>query len=953
MDNCTIPTDGSVNTIGAYAFCESKITSIVIPKSVVTIEFAAFYDCWYLTEVTIPVSVKYIGSEAFAYCESLKTIIYEGNENQWNSIEKEEYWDFDIEYTLICTGPEVHEHELVRVEAKAPTCYEEGNIEYWYCTSCDWVEVEGGVASNLLAVKLPVAHAVTYIPAKAPTFTECGNIEYWYCYNCGCAWLDKACTIFTNLKFVEIPMLSEYSPTITVAGGKAAIGETVQINVILENVIGFSYMKAYLTYTSGLTLVSIDNNTDLEFNFGEAMIWNGDHDWCKDGLVLTLTFKVDENAKAGNYSVEIKFVEAYDTNLRGVYFVSNAGTVEVTTVHEHSWSNWEFVDADNHQRFCQTCGESETVAHCVGKWSYLNSDEHHRVCVYCEAELVQDHIWGEWTVTASGSHLRTCIICGAQEEGEHQFGGWTNVNSSENHQRTCSVCEVVETSAHVFSNWVSDGFDSHRRICKECGATQTASHSYGEWIATADGHYRICEVCGSREEGAHSYSSFTATEDGKHTRACTVCGNIESEAHSFGKPVSLNGMTHQITCAACGATENGVHSFGDWTSVDGTTHQRICTDGCGATEIGAHRFGEWSYVDGEKHQIVCADGCGATQTAAHSYGNWIADGENHKRECAGCGAIEVESHSYGEWIAVEDNKHAHSCVVCGTVESAAHSFKTVSVNNEIHKIECVDCGTYETASHNFSNWISDGESHKRTCADCGTTVTASHIYGNYSDTTNGVEHKRECAVCGNVSTETHTYGDYTYLNDTAHKRVCTKCDASILAEHSGTLVDSGAEGHTLTCDYCAVSITSAHIYTVYTSVDDEKHSSKCDYCDNVGEFMHNITEEIVTAPTTSESGLKNISCKCGFHKEGVEIPKYTVGDATGDGNVDIEDIENALQHIINSKYENTDKDVAVGDGEQFSVNEFAVDVNGDGAVDATDIALLLQYLAGWDVELKG
>ena len=30
-----------------------------------------------------------------------------------------------------------HEHNIVKVEAKAPTCTEEGNIEYWKCTTCE------------------------------------------------------------------------------------------------------------------------------------------------------------------------------------------------------------------------------------------------------------------------------------------------------------------------------------------------------------------------------------------------------------------------------------------------------------------------------------------------------------------------------------------------------------------------------------------------------------------------------------------------------------------------------------------------------------------------------------------------------------------------------------------------------------------------------------------------
>ena len=33
-----------------------------------------------------------------------------------------------------------HEHHLVTVEAKAPTCYESGWEEYRYCKNCDYSE---------------------------------------------------------------------------------------------------------------------------------------------------------------------------------------------------------------------------------------------------------------------------------------------------------------------------------------------------------------------------------------------------------------------------------------------------------------------------------------------------------------------------------------------------------------------------------------------------------------------------------------------------------------------------------------------------------------------------------------------------------------------------------------------------------------------------------------------
>ena len=114
----------------------------------------------------------------------------------------------DVDCNLCGETREV-EHNVAHVEAVAPTCYENGNIEYWYCETCGqaWLDEACTLNTNLMAVVLPMAHAeATHVEAVAPTCYENGNIEYWYCEACGQAWLDEACTLNTNLMAVVLPM---------------------------------------------------------------------------------------------------------------------------------------------------------------------------------------------------------------------------------------------------------------------------------------------------------------------------------------------------------------------------------------------------------------------------------------------------------------------------------------------------------------------------------------------------------------------------------------------------------------------------------------------------------------------------------------------------------------------------------------------------------------------------
>ena len=85
---------------GAFRGC-SSLTSITIGNSVTSIGDSAFENCTSLTNVTIGDSVTSIGGYAFEGCRSLKTINYKGSKEQWNSISKGSYWNFNTgSYTI-------------------------------------------------------------------------------------------------------------------------------------------------------------------------------------------------------------------------------------------------------------------------------------------------------------------------------------------------------------------------------------------------------------------------------------------------------------------------------------------------------------------------------------------------------------------------------------------------------------------------------------------------------------------------------------------------------------------------------------------------------------------------------------------------------------------------------------------------------------------------------------
>lgn len=63
-----------VTTICTGAFSESKVTAVIVPDTVTTIENGAFQDCRSLQSIVLPDSVTGIGTSAFAGCTALQEI---------------------------------------------------------------------------------------------------------------------------------------------------------------------------------------------------------------------------------------------------------------------------------------------------------------------------------------------------------------------------------------------------------------------------------------------------------------------------------------------------------------------------------------------------------------------------------------------------------------------------------------------------------------------------------------------------------------------------------------------------------------------------------------------------------------------------------------------------------------------------------------------------------------
>lgn len=132
------------------------------------------------------------------------------------------------------------------------------------------------------------------------------------------------------------------APQITVSRAAAKAGdENITITITLKNNPGILGASFKLTYDNGLTLTGVAKGealSSLTFtkpgkltsscNFG----WDGlDTEDTSDGVVLTLTFKVDPAADAGTYNISVSYGngDIFDDGFNGIAFDITQGAVVI------------------------------------------------------------------------------------------------------------------------------------------------------------------------------------------------------------------------------------------------------------------------------------------------------------------------------------------------------------------------------------------------------------------------------------------------------------------------------------------------------------------------------------------------------------------------------------------------------------------------------------------------
>lgn len=390
-------------------------------------------------------------------------------------------------------------------------------------------------------------------------------------------------------------------------------GEVIEVVIDVHNNLGIALLEVQIKYdVNVLTFVDYEIGNFLdskhvpdlktaegllgfasEATLNPAPIVDEDGEVIKDGEIVTLTFKVKENAHAEASSIKLAYAEAYDASYEAVAIKTTNGKFAVHNVQETAGkeatcfekgytASVKCADCDygvastelpalNHEGFLEVIpakpGSCTSPAVSAGE-----------KCTKCGTVTVEpvtgDSVAhtpnGTWEVVEPATHLKPgkqqqkCVNCGevALEAVVPQILAHNWVQKGEPVAPTC-----LDAGYTIFE--CECGETKHDALVAAKGHTYTEA---GKVDATCNkpGEITYACACGVKyttntELAKHEYQSeitkaATCTASGVKTNTCKVCGDVYVEtvdmiAHTFTDAVTaptcttMGYTTH--TCSAC------------------------------------------------------------------------------------------------------------------------------------------------------------------------------------------------------------------------------------------------------------------------------------------------------------------------------------------------------------------------------------------------------------------
>ncbi|MBD5150215.1 MAG: hypothetical protein HDT18_07590, partial [Oscillibacter sp.] len=801
-----------------------------------------------------------------------------------------------VEYTSKKTyANSAFEHDFVEIEAESTegTCLE--NAKHVYkCSVCDKIETEDGDLGN---------HSLTLVPAKAATCGEAGNKEYWECEYCHKKFADEDGT--TEIEDVAISATGEHTYSLVLGSATwtspsckddpTAIADlrcdvckrifknqpSVRVKKFADDGTQSTYF-AYWNDNELLSALGVFDNSKFEHQFKETEA-KVPATCVTEGKTAVLTCTVCGKTEGG------ETIPATGHNM-----VETAAEVPATCVAAGKTAVLTCANG---------CGKTEggetipATGHAYKvEWTWVTTcvsatPTAHVSCTTCGLAYDYDK---EITLTGvqetPDSTVKTFLAGIVLDDGNvyqskasstgHNFSGELAAIDGEYHGTKCvnPNCDEVEKQAHNFNLWTSvteeDGcIPAHamKSTCEDCG--------YVKYNTTVN---------------EHSWTLYDQGTDDVHYVKCANCGRVDtlrSSAHSWNAGVVKVPATctspakYEFTCGDCGRTKVETagealgHDYGAWTitTAPTETEQGVATRVCGnnpqhVETLTLPRLGTLDKPwDGWTVTLKTAATC-----TTKGVNTWT-----YSQSGTPVLSLDVEFDALGHNFKVEWDWDGFSCI-SDTIDAeftcqrdgCDESFPVGRINDITLIGETSHDMTFTAQTkwegkvytdtktisiskyHNVKGtdpYVNLGATHAQKCADCGKSFNESaHTYSE-DWTEQGTGHVHKCTAYGCDAMDSRESHEYTWTltkEPTANEDgtaigICGKCGHEITksvpfpSENDGVWTYFATASKSATCE--------DEGYDVYRSIYGELKVT-------VKALGHDLTEVAAKEPTCTEDG---------------------------------------------------------------------------------------------------
>lgn len=598
--------------------------------------------------------------------------------------------------TLTISGgvtPPAHTCTLTKVPAKAATCTEDGNIEYYLCSdsTCGKLYKDAAGTQEITKADTVIKAGHKYGNLIAEVSATCGKDGVKAHYECSVCHKNFD-TNFDELTDLVIPATGNH------------IWELVEKEV-----------EDATTHTKKCKVCGMTEEETHDKWPGDYPIeWtsNDDYHWHQFACG-TIMDKAAHTWNAGVVTKEATCTEPGEKTFTcDVCHATKTEPINATG-HKYEWKH----DKTNHWQECSVCGNTIDKA----EHTYAaHKCEDSATCTKAECGYVKpagQHSWDEGkvtvpaTCTTDGVKTFTCKVCSETKTEPIKASGHsltkveavaaTCTEPGNNEYYTCSVCKKVFKADKTTETTVADetltalGHKLTKTEAKAATCTEPGNSEYytcgncGKFFSDADGKNEIAKDSWVIDALKHDFKgAWVNTDAAGHYHKCSRCDATDTVIkHTFnGKP-----CTEEDSCKVCGYVKlAGQHTWGEKTYTWNESFK--CT---AATKCDSCNEPLTETVDGVKTTVPATCVADGKDTYTATFTN--AAFETKTKEVT----IDKLGHTYGApvWSWSEDGKTATATFTCTregcTAETTGHAQTVTATVSGKQKVAptCTDKGT--------------------------------------------------------------------------------------------------------------------------------------------------------------------------------------------------------------------------------------------------------------------